>query len=216
LVRCDEDVQDEWLRGLVRADGRITLDGSVLNATVDHDGVPGFALLALADFPGVDVGGCLEWYWRRFSAVHPWLLAATQLPAWSALAGRVPGAIDFVAMIADWLSDWQHESSGAFLAELQPLGPSCQTAWLGASMARAAAAMYESGDVERGARYTRSCRAALRFVARLVVGVDDTFSMPNPAAAIGGVRRSLNRSDMPLEAAAHLLDALLRVDSLPD
>lgn len=222
-----EDLQDERWRSLGRRvrswlqpDGRVTTLAHSRGLESDHDFMPGTLLLALARFTraGGDgswldgVGRQLDWYRRRFRIMQPWGMVGWQPRAWNAiheLTGEA-GQADFVLEMADFALEWQHERDGSFITDLYHEGPSFHTAFITEGVADAWALSRRVGDAARAGRLEASCRAALRFMDRLVIRDEDTFCMADPPRALGGVRAALARSDVRIDYVSHTLIALAR------
>jgi orotate phosphoribosyltransferase/AMMECR1 domain-containing protein len=206
------------VRALVQTDGRIIDCPDARGLEPDHEFLPGLVILALARF-AENHGDCtllnglqevLNWYRRRFQLCHPWGLVG-----WFCQAGAVvhsmtgdPGWAEFVWEMADWALDWQHETSGAFLCDLQPEGLSCHTAFIAEGIAAAWQLAEQQRDPLRVERYRRSCGEAYRFMNQLIIREEDTFCMIEPHRALGGVRGALFTSDVRIDYVSHTLLAI--------
>ena len=190
---------------------------------IDHDILPGAGLLALARYEAAggrrvlpdDLGPSLRFYRGRFRAGRPWAMVHWQLQAWSALhaASGDPEQAAFVFELADWAAANQLEKNGAFVSTLYPRGPSFHTACVLEGMADALATARRVDDGARAEAYARSVDAGLAFMDRLVIRPRDTFCMPDPAAALGGVRESPVSSLVRIDYVAHHLLVLARLAS---
>lgn len=208
------------VRALVQADGRVTERPDGRGVQTDHDFLPGTVLLAVARY--VEAGGerafldgldaALEWNRRRFSLARPWGMVGWQTQAWSAIhcgTGRSDQAA-FVFELADWALDRQHEASGGFITEMHSHGYSFHSAFIAEGIADAWRVALRAGDISRAGRYEHSCRNAMRLLSRLMIRSEDTFCMPDPDQALGGVRGSLASSDVRIDHVSHTLLALLK------
>lgn len=188
----------------------------------DHDILPGVALVALAKYsqaihgahllPEKEMRPWLDWYRRRFCLLHRWLMIGWQMQAWSALHALTDADehAAFVFEMADWALDWQLEKNGAFLTDLHVDGPSFHTACVAEGIGDAWALAQKVGDRERASRYGQSWRAAIDFMDTLMIGDEDTYCMPDPQRARGGVRLSATSTALRIDFASHLLLALLK------
>jgi hypothetical protein len=107
------------------------------------------------------------------------------------------------------LSDRQLQFDGSFLTELKPEGPSFHTACVAEGIVAAAATALEAEDEQRWRRYARSWAEAVGFMRSLAVEEVDTFCMPHPDLALGGVRFSPTSWSLRIDVAAHYLIALV-------
>jgi AMMECR1 domain-containing protein len=207
------------VRALFQPDGRIGTGAKRLDRADDHDFLPGVALWALAGFAhatGVDLlpadlAPCAAWYGHRFRAVPHWGMAGWQPQGWEAVhraRGACPGR-DLAFAAADWAIERQLRSNGAFLETLSPDEPSFNTGFIAEGIAAAWSLALASGETERARRYEEAWRRAARFMNRLMIHPEDTFGMAAGAAAIGGVRCMLTRSDVRIDQVSHWLHALL-------
>lgn len=207
------------LRTMFQRDGRVAGGTSPSRRREDHDFLPGVAILAFALAAGgptlpraVRLRRHLAWYRRRFRLTGSWGLAAWHMQAWAAVHAREPLAeyADFVFELADWAVERQLETSGAFLTDLSPGGPSFHTAFVAEGIADAWALARRCGDEERAGRYSDSWRRAMEFMQVLTILPQDTFCMRLGDAAIGGVRPSRTASDVRVDYVSHTLTALLK------
>jgi hypothetical protein len=209
------DALADRLAALVQSNGRLCERPLQRGVTPDNDYLPGGILLALArywsgrgDTP--DLSRTLTWYRRRFRIAHPWGLVGWQTQAWAVLARRTPEYAVFVFEMADYLLEWQHERTGAFMADLGSPGLSFHTGWLCEGLADAWRLAEEHGDGARATRYAHGCDAGFRFLQRLFIRDEDTFCTPRPDLARGGVRGALNTSEVRIDYVSHVLTALCK------
>ena len=179
----------------------------------DQDVLPGVVLLALARYraaTGHDVPlnlpALLGWYRRRFELVHPWGLAIWQAKAWAELPAD--GA-EFVFELADWMCGRQLRVDGSFLIDTDPIAPTFANALVADAIGTAARLASGRGDDRRTERYTASWRAAMGFLDRLLVRAEDTFWMPDPRRAVGGVRTALAAGELRVDYTSYTVDAVL-------
>jgi hypothetical protein len=138
-------------------------------------------------------------------------VAGWQPQGWEAVhraRGAYPGR-DLAFAAADWAIERQLRSNGAFLETLSPDEPSFNTGFIAEGIAAAWSLALASGETERARRYEEAWRRAARFMNRLMIHPEDTFGMAAGAAAIGGVRCMLTRSDVRIDQVSHWLHALL-------
>jgi hypothetical protein len=206
------------LRTLLREDGRVCEHPVRLGLPQDHDFLPGAVLVALATCSRhlgeplpTTLTNALRWHRGRFRLLGSWGMAGWQPQAWAAFA-ELTGAddqISFVHEVADWAIRHQLEKNGAFLEDLSPDEPSFDTGFVAEGIAAAWRLAVHTGDEERAGLYQRSWSRALDFVATLVVRPEDTFPFAHPKRAVGGVRTSVSRSDIRVDAVSHCLHACL-------
>jgi orotate phosphoribosyltransferase/AMMECR1 domain-containing protein len=212
----------EHVETFFRNDGTISSTPGFARIGVDHDILPGAALVALADFVSATrqsdylnherLQASLHWYRSRFRTLHPWLMAGWQMQAWTAIhaLSNAEDHASFVFEIADWTLDRQLDKNGAFLTDLCLTGPSFHTACIAEGIADAWALANRLGETTRSAAYAAAWRAAMRFMRRLVILDESTFCLRNPDRARGGVRHSRTSSAVRIDYPAHLLLALLK------
>ena len=213
------------VRALLHPDGSISPDAQGRNVHADHDYLPGVVLLALANFVSAagdhsfvsSISAQLDWYRRRFRLMHPWGMAGWHPQAWAALfrASAEPAYAEFAFEMADWALEFQQRGSGAFLTDLDVTGPSFHTAFIAEAIADCARLASELGDAARAARYTASAHEAWGFMQQLVIKPADTYCMPEPEAAIGGVRESRFTSWVRIDFVSHTLEMLLKLQQCP-
>ena len=206
------------LTALVHADGRISPASSRLDERVDNEFLPGAAIWALttarAHRPQLalpQLAPSLAFYRRRFAFLPSWGLAGWQMQAWGsayALTGERAQA-EFAFELADWALASQLAKNGAFLEDLCPDEPSFDTGFIAEGIAAAWSAAESAGETARAARYAASWSAAMDFLRRLIVYPEDTFCMPDGPRTVGGVRMSLTRPEIRIDAVSHCLHALL-------
>jgi hypothetical protein len=204
---------------MLQPDGRITDHPEGRGVASEHDFLPGVALLSLAKYAKRSgdghalelVGPQFEWYRRRFRLRHPWGMVGWHTQAWTALHEftRSDEHAAFVFEMADWALDRQHVRTGAFLSDLSPEGPSFHTAFLAEGIAAAWLLAIRVRDAGRADKYARSCNRALRFMDELIILPEDTYCMPDPVRARGGVRGTLTSSGVRIDYVSHTLMAYL-------
>ena len=210
----------QQIRTLFKPDGTITHLAAGFRSGVDHDILPGVALVALGRYAKhtesrLDMTGLeeqLAWYRRRFRTSQSWAMVGWQMQGWSVIAdvALVSGAKDFVFELTDWALSLQLDLNGAFLTDLAALGPSFHTAWIAEGVAEAWRLAELSDEPVRAVRYANSWRRSMGFMHRLTMEEADGFMLPNPSRAAGGVRSCYTDSRLRIDYAAHLLRALAR------
>jgi orotate phosphoribosyltransferase/AMMECR1 domain-containing protein len=204
---------------MFRADGRICRRPVCLDHAQDHDFLPGVALMAAAvvaahggrRLPADILEAARRWHRTRFRLLRTWGMAGWQPQGWAAIC-RLTGDADqasYVFEVADWALDRQLATSGAFLEDLSPTEPSFNTGFVAEGVAAAWGLARDRGEFARQERYRQSWRQAMRFVDTLIVHPQDTFCFASAERAVGGVRMSLTRSDLRIDAASHVLTALV-------
>jgi orotate phosphoribosyltransferase/AMMECR1 domain-containing protein len=184
-----------------------------------QDYAPGQALLALArsaqlgaaDVQAEAIRRALRHYRIRFRHNHHWGAVAWLSQAFLGW-GRVfdgQALIGFAYEIVDWALRFQSHKSGAFLNDHQPDSPGATTAVYLEAVGAVRAAAETAGDGDRERRYRGAGDRAVAFLDRLVYQDRDIPVLPNPAWAIGGVRSSVNSSDVRIDYVHHALSALL-------
>jgi orotate phosphoribosyltransferase/AMMECR1 domain-containing protein len=208
------------IRRLVHPDGSISALAPGLRMGIDHDGLPGAVLLAIARWNTATgradlldhLDSSLAWYRRRFRVQPTWLAMWWQTQAWSALY-RLTGCGDYAEFafeLVDWALERQLRKNGAFLVDLCPGGPSFQTACAAEAVADAWAVACLAGDGERADAYAHAWRAAVGFLDTLIMREEDTFFAVRPDIALGGVRQAPTRSAVRIDFVAHALLALVK------
>jgi orotate phosphoribosyltransferase len=183
--------------------------------------VPGQVLLALAgaartgairigQFP---IDASLRYYRHRFRYRRDfgqvsWLTLA--FAAWFDVAAHRECA-DFVFEIADWILDFQHEPTGAFLTDHQPDPPGFTTAVYLEAVA-AAVQTAKQCSPERRERYETAWRRGIAFLDRLLIQERDDSLVPNSGYAVGGLRENLYSGHVRIDFVQHALAAILEHD----
>jgi hypothetical protein len=185
----------------------------------DHDFLPGAALVAVAGatearLTTLDLElaeACLLWHRGRFRLLRTWGMAGWQPQGWAAIWSltRDSEQAAFVFEVADWAIDRQVLKTGAFLEDLAYTEPTFNTGFIAEAVAAAWLVAAELDAVEQVQRYRRSWQLAMGFLRTLVVDDQDTFCMADPQRALGGVRTSISRSDIRIDAVSHALRAFL-------
>jgi orotate phosphoribosyltransferase/AMMECR1 domain-containing protein len=200
-------------------DGTVRCGPKRLQIEHDHEFLPGAALWSTAEYRRGTQGehtlsmwsSQLDWYRRRFACVPTWGAAGWQPQGWRAV-WELTGdqrCCEFVFECADWGIDRQLEKNGAFLEDLSPDEPSFNTGFLAEGMAAAWSVASDRQDTVRAERYGRSWMRAMQFMTRLIIYPEDTFCMPEPQRAVGGVRTMQSRSDIRIDQVSHCLHALV-------
>jgi hypothetical protein len=163
--------------------------------------------------PGNDQSGwrkSLEWYRRRFLRLHPWGLAVWQAQAWSRFALKTGAVepVEFVHQLVSWMLEHQLDCDGSFVTDLYADGPSFHTAFIAEAIAAAWALAERSQQHDRARRYAAAWSRAMAFSARLVLFPDDLFCVRD-GTALGGVRATLDSTDLRIDYTSHTLVALL-------
>ncbi len=184
-----------------------------------QDYAPGQALLALAsavqrggaDSRSEELHRALRYYRMRFRQNHHWGGVAWLTQAFSdwGLLLADPSLTAFAYEIIDRALQFQSEQTGAFLNDHQGDSPGATTALYLEALARVRTAAEVEGNVMREQRYRAASERALRFLDRLVYQERDSAVLPNPAAAIGGLRTALTASDVRTDYVHHALAATL-------
>ena len=193
---------------------------------VFQDYAPGQALLALAVAvetgvvePRPDIlARALRHYRMRFRQNQSWGAVTWLLQSfckWGDLTGDSRLA-PFAFQIADWALAFQSTKTGAFLNAHQPDTPGATTALYLEGLAAACGAAERSGssDARRATRYRSSIARALSFLDQLVYQERDRVVLPNPACAIGGLRRSVTSGAVYVDYVHHALAGVLTMQGL--
>jgi hypothetical protein len=205
---------------LFQPDGRIC-DGAVrLGIPHDHDFLPGAALVAACAYanhmptglPTAYLAPHLRWHRDRFRVLHTWGMAGWQTQGWAAAFDITKDAeeADFVREVADWALARQLKKNGAFLEDCSPAEPSFNTGFVAEGIAAAWGVALALGDETSANAYAASWHRAMSFLTTLIVHREDTFCFARPGQALGGVRTSLSRSDIRIDAVSHSLHALVQ------
>jgi orotate phosphoribosyltransferase/AMMECR1 domain-containing protein len=217
-VRSSAVLSRLW--GQIDLHGRfVTHRDSIAADAAYQDYAPGQALLALAcavehggaEFRSEQLRRALRYYRMRFRQNHHWGAVAWLTQAFSdwGLLLNDPSIIAFAYEIVDWALQFQSEQTGAFLNDHQADSPGATTALYLEALAKVRTAAEVEGNMMREQRYRVACEGALRFLDRLVYQERDLAVLPNPAAAIGGLRTSLTASDVRTDYVHHALGATL-------
>jgi orotate phosphoribosyltransferase/AMMECR1 domain-containing protein len=209
----------ERVAALFHPDGRICELPVRLNSRRDHDFLPGAAMVAFfrevragqrVVAPGF-IDPQLRWHRDRFRLLRSWGMAGWQPQGWAEawLVTSDAKHAEYVSEIADWVLDRQLEKNGAFLEDLSPTEPSFNTGFIAEGLAAAWKLALLRGEADRADRYGSAWRRAMAFLQTLVIHPEDTFCCADPERAVGGVRISLTRSDVRIDAVSHTLHALL-------
>jgi hypothetical protein len=194
-----------WSR--IDAHGRIQTHQDTTSASdAFQDYFPGQSLLALAaatraGLTRIDeakLSRAFRYYRHRFrNRSHfgqvSWITQACH--AW----WRVKPDPDFTELafdVADWILRFQQEKSGAFLNDHQSDAPGYTTALYLEGLAAAASLSRSAGKELRHRSYLESCRRGFQFLDSLIIQSRETSLLPNPAMAIGGLRRSAQCSEV--------------------
>jgi hypothetical protein len=192
------------------------------SADAFQDEVPGQVLLslAMASEAGLTekredrLSRAFRYYRHRFRYKRSlgqvsWLMQA--FSAWWRVTAEHSWA-EFVFDVGDWILEYQQEKSGAFITDHQPDTPGYTTALylsgLGAG-ARLAAAL---GARRRHQCYLDACARGLQFLQHLVIQPREASLYSDPEFAIGGVRRSYDRSEIQVDFVLHSLSAILELN----
>jgi orotate phosphoribosyltransferase/AMMECR1 domain-containing protein len=180
--------------------------------------VPGQVLLALAaaarsgfvrlDEPKIETA--FRYYRHRFRYKRDfgqvsWMTLAAA--AWSRLTARREWA-ELVFEIADWVLEFQHANTGAFLTDHQPDTPGFTTA---VYLEAIAAALHVASDFDptRCRQYDDAWRRGFTFLDRLIIQERDSSILPNVEYAIGGLRENLWSGHIRIDFVQHSLAAIL-------
>jgi len=225
----DVALREQWvprfaaaLWSCIDAHGRIQTHQAAASASdAFQDYFPGQSLLALAaatraGLTSIDeakLSRAFRYYRHRFlNRPHfgqvSWIAQACHL--W----WRVKPDPDFAELtfdIADWILRFQQEKSGAFLNDHQSDTPGYTTALYLEGLGAAASLSRSAGNEGRHRRYLESCRRGFQFLDGLIIQARDTSLLPDPAMAIGGLRRSARCSEVYVDFVQHYLAALIEV-----
>jgi hypothetical protein len=188
-----------------------------------QDYFPGQVLLALAaatraGLTAVDetkVARAFRYYRHRFH-VRPhfgqvsWL--AQSCCAWNKVAPDREIA-DLAFEVADWILGFQQHKTGAFLNDHQSDTPGYTTALYLEALGVAAALARSMGKEQLHLDYLEACRRGLQFLDGLIIQPRDQSLLPNPALAIGGLRRSARASEICIDFVQHYLAASTEIVS---
>jgi len=229
LALCEASPSSKWAPRLatalwdrIDAHGRVHTHRDAAEATdAFQDYFPGQAMLALAaavsaGLTSVDEGRltrALRYYRHRFrSRPHfgqvSWLTQACH--AWWRIT-REHAFAELAFEIVDWIRGFQQQKSGGFINDHQPDTPGFTSALYLEAMGAAASLARSLGDGRRHADYLEACRRGLQFLDGLIIQPRDSTILPNPAFAVGGLRRSAQRSEICIDFVQHYLSAVLEV-----
>jgi hypothetical protein len=105
-----------------------------------------------------------------------------------------PRLADPALEIADWILGFQQDKSGAFLNDHESDTPGYTSALYLEGIG--AAACLARLTMHRHREYLESCRRGFQFLDGLIIQSRDTSLLPNPAMAIGGLRKSTRSSEV--------------------
>ena len=147
----------------------------------------------------------------RPAALRTGVVAVAGMPRMVAGRTAIPDFAELAFEIADWILGFQQ-------AEIRriPQRSSVRHARLyHRAVSRRAGRRRRSrgpaAEEPRHRRYLESCRRGFQFLDGLVIQPRDTSLLPNPAMAIGGLRRSAQRSEVCIDFVQHYLAALIEV-----
>ncbi|MEE8583679.1 MAG: AMMECR1 domain-containing protein, partial [Acidobacteriota bacterium] len=143
-------------------------------------------------------------YKRHFGQVS-WMMQA--FSAWWHLLQRREHA-DFVFEIADWLLEYQ-QRQGGFINDHQPDAPGFTTALYLEGLGAALGVAVKAGRQKWVQRCSKALDKGFVFVDRLVIQDRDQAIIPNLGWARGGLRRSVNKSEVRIDFVQHGLSAAL-------
>jgi orotate phosphoribosyltransferase len=230
----DETLRKRWVPRLaatlwsrIDTHGRVrTHADEALASDPYQDYFPGQVLLALATavragltpIDEVKFARAFRYYRHRFRA-RPNLGQVSWLAQACLAWWRVSPDPDFAELafeIVDWVLQFQQEKSGAFLNDHQSDTPGYTTALYLEGLGAAACLARSTGDERRHRGYLESCRRGLQFLDGLIIQPRDGSLVPNPAMAIGGLRRSDRGSEIYVDFVQHYLAALIEIRGAAD
>lgn len=202
--------------------GRIsTHKDSEASADTFQDYFPGQVLLALAaaaankisDVDKDKLERAFKYYRHRFRYKRDfgqvsWLMQAFGM--WWRIV-RDDRFADFVFEICDWILEYQQEKTGAFINDHQFDSPGYTTALYLEGVGAAVRIAALKGDEKLHQKYLDSFTRGLQFLDRLVIQPRDSYVLPNPSYAIGGLRQSIYRSEIRIDFVQHSLSAILEL-----
>jgi orotate phosphoribosyltransferase/AMMECR1 domain-containing protein len=225
----DEALRERWgsrlaaaLWSRIDAHGRVHTHADEAAASDAYqDYFPGQVLLALAaavragltPVDQVKFVRAVRYYRHRFRAQPrfgqvSWLAQACL--AWWRIQPD-PRLADLALEIADWILRFQQEKSGAFLNDHQSDTPGYTSALYLEGIGAAACLARLTGQMHRHREYLESCRRGFQFLDGLIIQSRDTSLLPNPAMAIGGLRKSTRSSEVCIDFVQHYLAAAIEV-----
>jgi hypothetical protein len=184
-----------------------------------QDYCPGQALLALGcatragltALDGPRLARAVSYYGHRFRHRRDWgqvSWLAQAFAVWSEVA-RDGALADRAFEIADWALRFQSKKIGGFLNDHQPDTPGYTTGVYLEAIAAVRRLASRRGELERRKRYGAACERGVAFLDRLTYQDRDRVLLPNLAWALGGVRASLEASEVRIDFVQHSLSALL-------
>ena len=105
---------------------------------------------------------------------------------------------------------FQQHKTGAFLNDHQSDTPGYTTALYLEALGVAALLARSMGKEQLHLDYLESCRRGFQFLDGLIIQSRDQSLLPNPALAIGGLRRSARASEICIDFVQHYLAASIR------
>jgi orotate phosphoribosyltransferase len=225
----DQKLRERWVPKLaaalwsrIDAHGRIHSHADAAVASDAYqDYFPGQALLALAaateagltPLDDARLTRALRYYRHRFrNRPHfgqvSWLAQACN--AWW-LIKPDPDFAELAFDVADWILRFQHDKTGAFLNDHQSDTPGYTTALYLEGIGAAARLARAAGKRDLHRDYLEACRRGLQFLEGLIIQPRDSSLLPNPAMALGGLRRSARSSEICIDFVQHYLAALIEI-----
>jgi len=200
--------------------GRISTHRSAEDGEdIFQDYFPGQLLLALACAAKADPSSIdrerlvksFQYYRHRFLYRRHFGQVSWFLQAFSAwwLVTRDKAFAEMVFGIADWLLDYQQLKTGGFINDHQSDSPGFTTAVYLEGIAAAVPVANLLKEGARAANYLNSFTRGFEFLDRLIIQPRDESMLPNIDWALGGLRQSLNRSEIRIDFVQHSLSAIL-------
>jgi orotate phosphoribosyltransferase/AMMECR1 domain-containing protein len=183
-----------------------------------QDYVPGQVLLALAaahktGVTSVDekkIERAFRYYRHRFRYKRDfgqisWM--ALSAAAWARSTSQREYAV-LAFEIADWILEFQHTKTGAFLTDHQPDTPGYTTA---VYLETIGAAFHVAAEFDSALcrRYDDAFQRGFAFLDRLIIQDRDSSVLPNSDYAIGGLRENLHSGHVRIDFVQHSLAAIL-------
>jgi AMMECR1 len=225
----DAALRERWVPRLAAAlwsrigvHGRIKTHELAASATdAFQDYFPGQTLLALAsaarmgltDIDEARLSRAFQYYRHRFSNQPHFGQVSWMAQACFMWRQVKPGAdiADFGFEIVEWILSYQHEKTGAFINDHQADTPGYTSALYLEAIAAGALAARAIGKRRHHRRYLESCRRGLQFLDALIIQPRDSSLLPDPAMAIGGLRRSARVSEIRIDFVQHYLAVLVDI-----
>ncbi len=110
--------------------------------------------------------------------------------------------------IVDWILEFQHFQTGAFLTDHQHDTPGYTTAVYLEAVA-AGIRVAEKFEPNRSHRYQGAWDRGFRFLDRLIIQERDSSVLPNVEYAAGGLRENLYSAHVRIDFVQHSLAAIL-------